>query len=134
MTEDQRELLEEATDSITAAKLLLEGGYPGYAASRAYYAMFYIAEAFLEGERMAFSKHSAVIAAFGQHFANTGKVPANFHRHLLEAQELRHSGDYGPRDAVTPDQSRQQIERAEQFLQLAEDLINPISTTDKDHP
>jgi uncharacterized protein (UPF0332 family) len=42
-----------------------------------------------------------VIAAFGQHFANTDKVPVHFHRYLLEAQELRHSGDYGPRDAVT---------------------------------
>lgn len=48
MTRDQRELLEEATDSIAAAKLLLEGDYPGYAASRAYYAMFYVAEALLE--------------------------------------------------------------------------------------
>lgn len=132
MTEDQRELLEEARDSIGAAGLLLDGGYPGYAASRAYYAMFYVAEAFLEGERMAFSKHSAVIAAFGQHFASTGRVPAEFHRYLLEAQEVRHSGDYGPRDAVTPDQSRGQIERAERFLQLAEDLIGPISTTDED--
>lgn len=36
MTDDQRELLMEARDSIAAAKLLLEGEYPGYAASRAY--------------------------------------------------------------------------------------------------
>lgn len=36
MTEDQRELLEEVRDSLSAAKLLLDGGYPGYAASRAY--------------------------------------------------------------------------------------------------
>lgn len=35
MTEDQRELLEEARDSIAAAGFLLDGGYPGYAASRA---------------------------------------------------------------------------------------------------
>ena len=48
MTEDQRELLEEARDSIAAARLLLDGGFPGYAASRAYYAMFYVAEALLE--------------------------------------------------------------------------------------
>ena len=61
--------------SIATATLLLTGGYPGYAASRAYHAMFYMAEAFLEGEELAFSKHSAVIAAFGQRFAQTGKVP-----------------------------------------------------------
>lgn len=42
MTEDQKDLLEKARESISAADLLLMGGYPGYAVSRAYYAMFYI--------------------------------------------------------------------------------------------
>jgi uncharacterized protein (UPF0332 family) len=111
MTADQRELLEEARDSISAATLLLNGGYPGYAASRAYYAMFYIAEAFLEGLGMSFSKHSAVIAAFGQHFAQTGKVPAEFHRFLLEAFEIRHKGDYSLRQGVAHNQAQEQIVR-----------------------
>jgi prevent-host-death family protein len=31
MTEDQKDLLEEARDSISAADLLLAGGFPGYA-------------------------------------------------------------------------------------------------------
>jgi uncharacterized protein (UPF0332 family) len=123
MTDDQLDLLQEARDSVSAAKLLLGGGYPGYAASRAYYAMFYVAEAFLEGEGMSFSKHSAVIAAFGQHFVRTGRVPVEFHRFLLEAQELRHAGDYGSRQAVTYEQAREQIARAEQFLALAERLL-----------
>ena len=52
MTEDQVELLQKARQSLSAARLLLSGGYPDYAASRAYYTMFYIAEAFLEGEDM----------------------------------------------------------------------------------
>lgn len=43
--------------------MLLDGNCPDVAASRAYYAMFDIAEAFLEGEGMSFSKHSAVISA-----------------------------------------------------------------------
>jgi len=120
MTEDQWELIEEARDSIGAAKLLLGGEYPGYAASRAYYAMFYIAEAFLEGEGMSFSKHSAVISAFGQHFAHAGKVPLEFHQFLREAHDLRQIGDYGERATVTEEQARKQIARAEQFLDLAE--------------
>ena len=103
MTEDQRELLEKARSSFAAATLLLEEGYPDFAASRAYYAMFYVTQAFLEGEGMAFSRHSAVIAAFGQYFAHSGKVPVEFHRFLLAAQELRHTGDYGPLHAVTLD-------------------------------
>ena len=130
MTEDQQELLEEARDSIGAARLLLSSGYPGYAASRAYYSMFYIAEAFLEGEGMAFSKHSAVIAAFGQHFAQTGKVPVEFHRFLIDGQDLRHTGDYGERHAVTFDQAQEQVGHAEQFLELAERLIGPLPPTE----
>ncbi len=134
MTEDQQELLETAHSSLSAAKLLLEGSYPDFAASRVYYAMFYIAQAFLEGEGMAFSKHSAVIAAFGQHFARAGKVPGEFHRFLLEAQDLRHSGDYGPPHAVTLDQAREQVARGERFLTLAERLIGPLPPSDREEP
>jgi len=92
--------------------------------------MFYIAEAFLEGESIAFSKHSAVISAFGQHFAQTGKVPAEFHRFLIDGQDLRHTGDYGERHAVTFDQAQEQVSRAEQFLELAERLIGPLPSTE----
>ena len=126
MTEDQEELLLEARDSLSAAELLLREGYPGYAASRAYYAMFYVAEAFLEGEEMSFSKHSAVIAAFGREFAHTEKVPAELHRFLLEAQQLRKNGDYGSRQAVTPGQAQEAVSRAKRFLDVAEELIGPL--------
>jgi uncharacterized protein (UPF0332 family) len=127
MTEDQRELLMTARDSLAAARMLLGGGYPGFAASRAYYAMFYVAQAFLEGLQLSFSKHSAVIGAFGREFAHTGKVPVEVHRWLIEAQELRNDGDYGPRDTVTHEQAQQVLTRAAQFLDLAEKQIGPLS-------
>lgn len=126
MTEAQEQLLLNSRDSIAAARLLLENGYPDYAASRVYYAMFYIAEAFLEGEGYAFSKHSAVISAFGNHFARTGIVPVEFHEFLIKAQDLRHVADYGPRKFVEPEKAKVQIERAEKFLDLAQKLIGPI--------
>jgi uncharacterized protein (UPF0332 family) len=126
MTEDQLDLLLQARDSYLAAKTLLVSGYPGFAASRAYYCMFYIAEAFLEGKGLAFSKHSAVISAFNKEFIRAGKVPPEFHRYLIDAQELRHSGDYGPRHSVSSDQAREQLIRAESFSKLAESLIGPL--------
>jgi uncharacterized protein (UPF0332 family) len=45
--------------------------------------MFYVAEAFLLNKGLAFGKHSAVIAAFGEHFTKTGIVPPEFHRYLM---------------------------------------------------
>jgi uncharacterized protein (UPF0332 family) len=126
MTDEQRELLLKAQQSLEAAKLLLSNDYPDYATSRAYYTMFYIAEAFLESEGLSFSKHSAVIAAFGREFAKPQRVSSNFHRFLIEAQALRTTSDYGQLNAVTADQAAEQIHRAEQFLAIAIQEIGAI--------
>jgi uncharacterized protein (UPF0332 family) len=126
MKPEQLELIQKSRQSIIAARLLLDNGFPGYAAARAYYAMFYIAEAFLDGEGMSFSKHSAVIGAFGREFARTGRVPAEFHRFLIDAQDLRNSGDYGGIDTVTVEQAAEQINCAEQFVELAQNLIGRL--------
>jgi uncharacterized protein (UPF0332 family) len=79
MTREQAALLKKAYDSLRGAKLLARDGLHDFAASRAYYTMFYVAEALLLGEELSFSKHTAVIAAFGRRFARTGVVPAEFH-------------------------------------------------------
>jgi uncharacterized protein (UPF0332 family) len=61
----------------------------GFSVSRAYYAMFYLASAVLMTKDMNFSKHQAVVAAFGQHFVKTGIFDHNFHHYLVEAFEDR---------------------------------------------
>ena len=123
MKPEQLNLLLKARQSLSAAKLLLNNGFPDYAASRAYYAMFYIAEAFLDGEGMSFSSHAAVIGAFDREFARIGSVPVEFHRFLIDAQDLRNSGDYGGIDTVTVEQAAEQINYGEQFLDLAQNAI-----------
>jgi uncharacterized protein (UPF0332 family) len=85
--------------------------------------MFYIAEAFLEAEGLKFKSHSAVIGAFGKHFAKTGRVPVEFHQFLRRAEEVRLFGDYEPFQEVTAEQAQEQIERAERFLQFAEERL-----------
>lgn len=123
MSPEQLDLLLKARQNLGAARVLLDNGYPDYAASRAYYTMFYIAEEFLAGEGMSFSSHAAVISAFGRDFARTGRVPVEFHRFMIDAQDLRNAGDYGQLNAVTAQQATDQITNAEQFLELAENLI-----------
>ena len=95
MTADESTLLKLADENVEAAKLLLQNRFPAIASSRAYYAMFNAAEAMLLSEDLSFSKHSAVISAFGQHFAKTGLVPTHLHRAILTAQEDRQAADYG---------------------------------------
>ena len=85
--------------------------------------MFYVAEAFLLNEGLTFSSHAAVISAFGRDFARTGRVPVEFHRYLIDAQDLRNQGDYDIDSAITEAEANQLIAQAEQFLELAERLL-----------
>jgi uncharacterized protein (UPF0332 family) len=123
VTRAQHELLSRARRTLLASRLLLENGYLEESLSRSYYSMFYAAKALLAGEGISVSKHSAVIAAFGQRFAHTGKVPPELHRFLRTAQDLRLSGDYNLDYTAAAEEVEQQIARAEQFLKVAESLI-----------
>jgi uncharacterized protein (UPF0332 family) len=63
MKEYSRKLLDKALDAIEAAEMLVDGGKSNIGAGRAYYAMFYVAEALLNEKGMQFGKHGAVHAA-----------------------------------------------------------------------
>ncbi len=132
MTPDQAKLLNMAEDSLRAARLLLDNDFPGFAASRAYYAMFTVAQAFLLGKELSFSKHSAVISAFGQHFAKTGIIPREFHRHLLAAQQDRQAGDYGGDLPVSLAGAALHVQHAEEFLNHARKSLG--SQGDREQP
>ena len=126
MMAEQQDLLLKTKQSLLAARVLRDNGFPEYAAARAYYAMFYVAEALLIGKELSFSKHSAVHAAFGQHFCKAGLVDPKFFRYLEEGMAVRHSGDYGKGHPVTVEKMNEQIAHAEEFLELAARLIGPI--------
>ena len=123
MTREQQALFDKARDSVRAARLLASDGLYDFAVSRAYYAMFYVAQALLLGEALAFSKHSAVISSFGQSFAKTRRAPAKFHRYLIEAQDKRNVGDYDIGPALHEDDADEQIARAEEFLEFGEGFL-----------
>jgi uncharacterized protein (UPF0332 family) len=130
MTPEQAALLNKARDSVRGAKLLADDGLYDFAISRAYYAMFYVAEPFLLGQGLSFSKHSAVIAAFGERFAKTNIVPLEFHRYLIEGQDKRNVGDYQIGPNLTATQAAEQVAHAEQFLELAEQILGPLLPVD----
>lgn len=123
MTNRQANLLSKARQKLSASRDLLRQGHPEDAVSRAYYVMFYAAEALLDGEGLRFSSHAGVISAFGRLFAKTGRVSAEFHRYLKEAQEDRTGADYGETYSVSPEEAEDHVQKAGRFLELAENLI-----------
>ena len=116
MNEEIDALLKLAVDSIRGARLLFDDELYGFSVSRAYYAMFYLVSAILLTKDMNFSKHQAVVAAFGQHFVKTGIFNHIFHQYLVEAFEQRQIGDYEPMEEITKESAQKNIDRAEEFL------------------
>lgn len=124
MNVEQQQLIGKAENSLQAAKLLVEGQFYDAAVSRAYYAMFYVAEVFLLTQELSFSKHTAVIGKFGELFAKTDRVPREFHRYLIQAQEARIKADYDAASAATLIEAQTQMERAEAFLALSQQQLD----------
>ena len=120
MKPEVQALLKKARESADAANLLGGKNYWDFAASRAYYAMFYAAEAPLLERGLSFSGHSAVIAAFGKEFAKTNVLDPKFHRHLIDGQDLRNVGDYDVGTPVTEAQAKDVMAWANEFIPVAE--------------
>jgi uncharacterized protein (UPF0332 family) len=109
-------LLEKASGAIDAATTLLDAGHLESAASRCYYAMFYVAEALLAEQDLRFRKHGGVHAAFGEHLVKSGQLDAKFHRWLLDAFDRRIQADYGVEAEPTRSEVEEMIEQARAFL------------------
>ena len=127
MKETSRLLLEKAHRAIEAARALLTAGnFPDFATGRAYYAMFYIAEALLEEKELRFSKHGGVHGAFGEHYVKTGLFDPKFHRWLLNAFDQRIEGDYGVEIIAVAEDAEKLIAQAQEFLEAAQRYLeNP---------
>ena len=123
MTAEQMALVRKAQASLDAARALHGLRYFDFATSRTYYTMFYIAQAMLLGEGLSFSKHSAVIAAFGRQFAQTNPALEDFHRYLIDGQDSRNIGDYDIGPGISESEAAEQIERAEKFVDLAKSKL-----------
>jgi uncharacterized protein (UPF0332 family) len=120
MKEHTQKLLEKAVDAIEAAEILVDHQKSDIAAGRAYYAMFYIAEALLNEKGLKFSKHSGVHAAFGENFAKSKEMDAKYHRWLINAFDKRLVGDYGVETDIEIDVALHMINQAREFLEAAQ--------------
>jgi uncharacterized protein (UPF0332 family) len=127
MKEETKSFLNKAGRAIDAAQTLLKLGSIDFAAGRAYYAMFYAAQALLYEKGIRVRKHSGIHAAFGENFAKAGVIDPKYHRWLLDAFDKRIQGDYGVEALITEEDVEHMIEQAREFLKASRQFlgINP---------
>ena len=94
-----------------------------FAGSRAYYTLFYVAQALLLEHGLAFSSHSAIIASFGKEYAKTGLLNPNLHQYLIKAQDRRNIGDYGIGEHLSEEDVREMLAWGKEFIKTAEKFL-----------
>jgi uncharacterized protein (UPF0332 family) len=80
--------------ALAAAQSNLENGFYDAAANRAYYAIFYAANALLLTKGVARKKHLGVLSAFRQHFVKTGLIEVEYSDIYGDVMSYRMKGDY----------------------------------------
>ena len=122
--------LDQADESLVAARVLHEKGLSRQSLNRAYYAMFYAVLALLATRKRETSKHSGAIALFDLEYVKPGIFAKNFSQWLHEAFDLRQRSDYAPDFAVTREDLEAVLQHASSFLTevwalLTRELDNP---------
>jgi uncharacterized protein (UPF0332 family) len=120
---DIQALLEKAAKSFETAEVILKSGAPEFAASRAYYGCFYIAEALLLSRGQKLSRHGQVISQYGLIFARTNEIDRRFHQLLRRAFEIRQYADYQIEVTVEEEEAMDLIRGGREFLKAASDYL-----------
>ncbi len=116
------ERLARSRTELAAARVLVSSGYPAQGISRAYYAAFFAAEAALLALGETRSKHSGVIAAFGQLVVKDAGVSREIGAVLSGLFQLRLTADCGPGE-FAPDEAARSIADAERFVTAVDDWL-----------
>lgn len=116
-------LLDKAKRSQKTAELMFKEKEFDFAGSRAYYTLFYVAQALLLERGLAFSSHAAVIANFGKEYAKTNLLNSNLHQYLIKAQDRRNIGDYGIGEHLSKEDVREMLAWGKEFINTAEKFL-----------
>ena len=114
-----RALLDKAARSLAASERLLDAGDVDFAASRAYYGYFYMAEALLFHEGYSFSRHGQVLAQYGRIFSKTGRMDPRFYRTFIQALSLCQAADHSTNPDMGADTVEELIDEGRAFLDAA---------------
>jgi uncharacterized protein (UPF0332 family) len=118
--------LEQADESLEAARILLGNNLIRPSVNRAYYAMFYAVLALLAQGKKETSKHSGAIALFDRDFVKQGIFQKKYSRWLHDAFDLRQRSDYAAEYHASPEDAESTLNNAETFVAKVKDVLSRI--------
>lgn len=115
--------MDHAYQMLVVAESNRNNGFYASAVNRAYYAVFYAANAILSTQNLARSKHSGVISTFRQQFVKTGLIEPEFSDIYGLMMDHRHISDYELELAITDEQAHSDVHAARRFVERIEDWL-----------
>jgi uncharacterized protein (UPF0332 family) len=108
--------IQNALEMLEASHVLVDNDFYSSAINRAYYAVFYAANALLVTKGLSQGKHSGVISAFRQHFIKTGLIAQEYSKIYGRLMEDRHQSDYELELLVSMEDAILNLHDAERFV------------------
>jgi len=115
--------IEHAKEMLAVAEQNLRNDFYTSAVNRAYYAIFYAANAMLATIGEARSKHSGVISLFRNRFVKTGDLPVELSDIYGRVLDNRQRGDYDLGLQMDEEQAKTDIENARRFVDEVEQWL-----------
>ena len=116
-------LLNKAQTFLRSAAVLVELEDFDSCASRAYFAMFYAAQAALVAENSKLPEQMGIRSAFIEQFIDSGRMPERAAEALEQAYELKEVGDYSNSYAVKKEDGERVLQEAEAFVTTIADRL-----------
>ncbi len=116
--------LEQADESLEAARTLQNKRLIRPSVNRAYYAMFYAVLALLARGKKETSKHSGAIALFDRDFVKQGIFKKDYSRWLHDAFDLRQRSDYAAEYHVSGEEAEKTLKNAELFVDEVKKVLS----------
>ena len=106
-----------ASESLSAAEVLMREGCEADAVSRAYYAILHAAKAPLFVHGVAATSHAAAKRMFGLHLVHPGRIEPLWSDYLAEGSDERLAADYDVFVSYSEEETRRGCDRAREFLE-----------------
>jgi uncharacterized protein (UPF0332 family) len=108
--------IQQATDSLVEARLLLDKDMRRGAMDRVYFTMFYCACALLATKEFGPSRDGGVAGKFQREFVKTGLVPPEIGDRFKRATQLHQSADVGAQAPPPTERLQELLADAESFV------------------
>jgi len=115
--------IEHARHMLEVAEHNLADGFYESSINRAYYAIFYAANAMLATQGLSRSKHSGVIGAFRSHFVKPGFIEIEYGDIYGRVMDDRHISDYDVEALIEADRARADLDDARRFVDRIEHYL-----------